>query len=182
MSDNIKICPQCNAEYFAHAERCSSCEVDLVSPGEAPEAHHDHDHSVDESDVPWPDGPSEVLMEATLAILQDMGNVLNKNGLPYEIYEKPHIEGVEDKKNAASCRAGESEYAIVVPKAKMEESIKITEAHWYKQHPEQVESDKRASLGQCPACAAQLEDNPGECPDCGLNLSVFSAPEHDDCC
>ena len=177
MSDNIKICPECDAEYFAHAETCSSCEVALVLPGELPtHAAHAHDH--EESGIDWPEGPSDVLMEAPLDILKEMGKVLNENHLPYEIFEKPAQEAEENDK---SCQAGKEEYAIVVPVANMKESIKITEEHWYKLHPEQIESDKRTSQNQCPACAADLIGSPKECPDCGLNLS--GAPtNHDNCC
>ena len=182
MSDNIKICPECSAEYFAHAETCSSCEVALVLPGQAPAAAHAHDHDHEDSGIEWPEGPIEVLMEAPLEILKDMGNALNENRMPYEIYEKPHIEGVEDDKNAKSCQAGQSEYAIAVPKANMAESIKITEEHWYKLHPEQIESDKRAKQGQCPACAADLRGNTKECPDCGLNLAAPTSNHDDGCC
>jgi hypothetical protein len=122
-------------------------------------------------------------MEASFEVLQDMGNALNENRMPYEIYEKPYVEGVEDEKNAKSCRAGQSEYAIVVPQVNLEESIRITEEYWYKLHPEQLVSDKRTGLGQCPACAAELKGTPDECPDCGLNLLGPSSSDHGgDCC
>ena len=155
MSENIKVCPQCDAEYFAHAQKCSSCEVELVLPGEAPAAHahshdHDHDHDHEEGGLPWPEGPSEVLMEASLEILEEMGSVLNDNKLPYEIFEKPHVEGTEGEEKAKSCQAGQSEYAIVVPKVHMNESIKITEEHWYKLHPEQLESDQEIEPWSVP--------------------------------
>lgn len=29
---DTKICPQCNAEYYAHIEMCKDCEIPLVSP------------------------------------------------------------------------------------------------------------------------------------------------------
>ena len=114
-----------------------------------------------------------------LEVLEEMGKVLNDNRLPYEIYEKPPVEGEE---NSKSCQSGQSEYARVVPVANMKESVKITEAHWYKMHPEQVESDKRTSQNQCPACAADLNGNPKECPDCGLNLNATPSSHHDNCC
>lgn len=177
MSDDIKVCPQCDAEYFAHAEMCSSCEVPLVLPGGGTE----HDHSHEGSEIEWPEGPSEVLMEASFEILKDMGNALNKHKLPYEIYEKPHVEGHESNKKAKSCQAGQSEYAIVVPKANMEESIKITEERWYELHPDQREGDQRTSLGQCPACATDLKGATTECPDCGLNLAGVPS-SGGDCC
>ncbi len=180
MNDNIKICPQCSAEYFAHAETCSSCEVELVLPGEGQASGgHASDHSHEDSGIEWPEGPIEVLMEAPLEILEDMGNVLNDNRMPYEIYQK---SGDEEAENDKSCKAKAPEYAIVVPKANMKESIKITEDHWYKLHPEQVESDERTGLGQCPACAAELTGTPDECPDCGLNLAGPPAKDHNDCC
>jgi hypothetical protein len=179
MSD-IKICPQCSAEYFAHAELCSSCEVPLVAPGEAPAAvQHAHDHDNEETGIEWPEGPSDVLMEAPLEILEEMGTVLNENRMPYEIFQKVDENEVEDTK---SCKAKAPEYAIVVPKVNMEESIRITEEHWYKLHPEQVESDKRTGLNQCPACAADLNGSPKECPDCGLNLAGSPTSNHDNCC
>ena len=186
MSDNIKICPQCDAEYFAHAETCSSCEVPLVLPGEAPapaKHAHSHDsgngHDHEDSGIDWPGGPSDVLMEAPLKILEEMGTVLNENRMPYEIFQKVDEKEVEDEK---SCQAKAPEYAIVVPKANMEESIRITEEHWYKLHPEQVESDKRTSKGQCPGCAADLKGSVTECPDCGLNLAGNPSSNHDNCC
>jgi hypothetical protein len=180
MSDNIKICPQCSAEYFAHAEKCSSCEVDLVLPGDASVGNdHAHDHSHEETGVPWPGGPIEVLVEAPLEVLEDMGNVLNDHRMPYEIYQKTGEDEAEDDK---SCKAKNPEYAIVVPKANMEESIRITEKHWYALHPEQVESDGKTLLAKCPACAADLAGASNECPDCGLNLLGPASPKHDDCC
>ena len=141
----IKICPQCEAEYFTHAEKCSSCEVPLVFPGDAPapaQHTHSHDgngHDHEDTGIEWPEGPIDVLMEAPLEILKDMGSVLNDNRMPYEIYEKPPVEGAE---NTQSCQSGQSEYAIVVPVANMEESVRITEEHWYKLHPEQIERVK----------------------------------------
>lgn len=150
MDDDVKVCPECKAEYFPHVTECKSCETALVYPRE-----------LDKIKPPKAQGR---------LICVEEGDFEKIKGLSYELGRR----GIEcDMLNIAqgnTCSTA-GEFGIFVPQTQVQSAISAIEEIMHKLYPELSESEARLNKGLCPACGADISANPGECPDCGLNLS-----------
>ncbi len=155
MTTDIKICPRCDAEFFAHISECNGCDVPLINPGEVP---------VTGAGVPTAPAAREdnllvTIEQGDIAKIAELHNVLNSREIPSELINATAV--------ASSCNGG---FMLQVPGYLKETAIAAINEHWHKLHPELKDGVKREASGECPACGFTLETASPECPDCGLNL------------
>lgn len=155
---NIKICPDCNTEYFSHIETCADCGSVLLTPEELKKVKEERNRcmekiidnavAVREGDLPWIDRLYHVLIDAGIpcAVTADTGCKKGCCGHPYKLM----------------VSTGDAEAAS----AKIEEYFRAM-------HPEIEASENMLSQGKCPACASPVESGSVACPDCGLTLLIF---------
>ncbi|MBI5644005.1 MAG: hypothetical protein HY954_11095 [Deltaproteobacteria bacterium] len=146
--DDIKVCPECNAEYYAHVRMCRSCDVDLVTPEERQRLKA----------VPKAEGALVCIEEGDYDKITHLASALEREGLETHVL----------KAQKGGCGGGDFGLFVAQSIARMAAG-KIDEI-WNKMHPELKEAEARLEAGLCPACGAKMPDRFGECPDCGLNL------------
>lgn len=163
MEEDVKVCPECDAEYYAHIDECRGCGVPLVFPGEAAEQKV---RAVDDS-------PLVCIEEGTPERLNELSGALLAAGIEGQILRAD-----------AGGGCGGGGVGLYVPQSIAREAVNAIDDYWLKKHPELKEMEERMSQGICPACGAQLAmtttaGSIRECPDCGLNFE----PGHggDDC-
>ncbi len=161
MTNDIKICPRCDAEFFAHINECNGCDVPLINPGEAP------------TYAGVPDAPTSIednllvtIEQGDRAKIAELHNALSSREIPSEVINATAVAG--------SCGGG---FMLQVPGYLKETAIAAINEHWHELHPELKDGVEREASGECPACGFTLETTSSECPDCGLNLG---GPD-DDC-
>ena len=164
MSNDIKICPKCDAEFFAHINYCNGCEVPLINPGEAPVAT---------TGTPTePTSREENLLvtieQGDVAKIGELHNALEARQIPSKVINATAVAG--------SCGGG---FLLQVPGYLKETAVDAINEHWHKLHPELKDGVDREESGECPACGFTLDPPSPECPDCGLNLGI--AESDDDC-
>lgn len=151
MADDVKICPECGAEFFAHATTCNKCDVALILPGQEPPKRRFSQSDGDGELIAIMTGPSDRLREFSTEL---------------------EFIGIENKvlnTGDASCSTDKN-YSLFVPASLAASSLQAIEDFKIRIYPELRQADERFLNGQCPACGADVKDNPDECPDCGLNL------------
>ena len=157
MDEDVKICPECGAEYFSHVEECKGCEVRLVWPGEVKERRA-------EKAAAAADSPLVCVEEGTADRLAELAGALRAAGI------EPQILRAHGGK---SCSSG-SGLGLFVPQALAKEAVAAMDEYWLNLHPELKEMEERLGAGLCPACGAKLTMTTRgvitECQDCGLNL------------
>jgi hypothetical protein len=158
----IKICPKCKAEYYAHVETCKECKVALVFPSEGA----DREPAGFSVPADWPAGDIACVVEGQHARIKELSMALDSRGVPHKI---ARID-CEDDKASAKCKPVDR-FGLVVPRSLAEAAVKAMEAHWQAEHPELKLVNERMETGLCPACGTKLNGTPDECPDCGLNLA-----------
>ncbi|MBI5888920.1 MAG: hypothetical protein HZB82_09485 [Deltaproteobacteria bacterium] len=150
MSDDVKICPECGAEFFAHATNCNKCEVALILPGQEPP----------KKIIPQGEGEFVAIMTGPCDRLRELSTELDFIGIENKVLNT----------GGASCAANEG-YGLFVPASLANISLQAIEDFKIRIYPELRQAEERFLNGQCPACGADISSNPVECPDCGLNLS-----------
>ena len=150
--DDVKVCPRCDAEFYAHVNVCDRCNVRLVAPNQAQTAAQ---ALVDDGSelVCVVDGPRDRVVEVS--------ELLKKAG-----FAAQHLK-VPDEKGSCTSSSG---YGVYVPRTQAQAALRKVEETWNNLHPEMVEAQERMNSGLCPACAAVLISGRPECPDCGLFL------------
>lgn len=157
MDEQVKVCPECGAEFFAHVIECNRCETELVSPeearGPAPKKSHD---------------PTEGLAcveEGTYERANEVAWTLRSAGFDVQVLRTP---------GGSSCKGS---FGVFVDRSAASEAVKKIQKAWNQSHPEVAAAEERMRKGMCPACGALLMGSSEECPDCGLFLGV----REDDC-
>lgn len=171
MTDDVKICPECKAEYYAYIESCAECEVELVQPptysgGPA-------QTSAQSTETPEGDGlgdiPKACIAEGAMEKLLEIVQVCEARGIPYEV--APHDAG--DDCSSESCGPSScgttATYGLFVPKELAAGIMRAMEEQ-ATSDPETREARERMEQGLCPACGATNMREDLECSDCGLNL------------
>jgi len=155
---NIKICPDCNTEYFSHVRQCADCGVLLLTLDEMKKVEEEKKRcmetllenavAVREGDLSWMDQLYHVLIDA---------------GIPCTV------------RADTGCRKGccGHPYQLLVSSRDAEEAALRIEEHCRKIHPEIESSEHMLSQGKCPACASPVESGSVECPECGLTLLII---------
>jgi peptidyl-tRNA hydrolase len=161
MSRN-KICPDCEAEYFPHIEKCADCGAVLLFPEEYKKAQEEkkrlmekaieNEVAVREGDLNWMDELYAVLIDA---------------GIPCTVRS--------DAGCTKSC-CGDKCRLVVAPEdfGRAQERI---EKYFMEMHPEIRASNELVSEGKCPACGSPVDPGGRECPDCGLMLVIIEEEE-----
>lgn len=155
MSRN-KICPDCQAEYFPHIERCADCGVVLLWPEDLERALEEKKRLMEEA------VEDEVAVrKGDLTWLRELYSVLINAGIPCAI------------RHDSDCKKGcHGEFCLVVSSADNERAQERIEGYFAEMHPEVRASRELAGEGKCPACGCPVGDGAGECPDCGLPLII----------
>ena len=164
---HIKICPDCNTEYFPHIEKCADCGAVLLLPEENERAQEERKRLKDRA----LENPV-MLREGDLKWMDELFNVLIDSGIPC-------VVNADAGCNKKCC--GDT-YRLLVSSLDAERASERIEDYCMEVHPEIRASRELAGQGKCPACGSPVRPDAVECPDCGLNLSVFSTPGQDDCC
>jgi len=165
MYEGVKICPECDAEFFAHAEECNACGVRLISPEQKERLRRNllssrlsvlladqlADHRKEEF---------VCINEGDITTLHELSKVLQGSGIACEVVSR-------DITNR--CPGGG--FSLLVPKLQKDAALKIMEEYWERVHPELKLARAREDEGACPGCGTMVKDNPSVCPGCGLNLA-----------
>ncbi|MEK7773247.1 MAG: hypothetical protein AAB307_02780, partial [Deltaproteobacteria bacterium] len=160
MDEDIKICPECGAEYFPHITVCAGCEVPLIRPGE--EAKRE---------LPELQGSSVCIEEGDIHRVNDLARGLKSAGIEYEIM----------KMGTGKACSSSGGFGIFVDSALARAAVQAIDEFLHSTYPELKDAQDRMDAGLCPACGADLRGSTsGECPDCGLNLGDGS-PGEDTC-
>ncbi|MBI5887034.1 MAG: hypothetical protein HZB85_10725 [Deltaproteobacteria bacterium] len=161
--DDVKVCPRCDAEYYAHVNKCATCGVELVAPGNLKQAKQALPDAAGEL-VCVVDGPRDRVLE--------LSATLKKAGFAAQHLKVPDADG--------GCSTDKG-YGVFVPKTQAQAAVKKVEGMWHELHPEMVEAQDRMNAGLCPACGTALRPDNPECPDCGLFLGDPSCQNDPDC-
>ncbi|MBE9504912.1 MAG: hypothetical protein IME96_12130 [Proteobacteria bacterium] len=150
---DVKLCPQCGAEYFAHITECAECKVPLQRPEELERARAEFVSEVGEDAAP--------LMEGKMAELKELRRLLEKEGI------KTYIN------HASGCKPGgcNSTSLLFVAKSNAEAAVSFLQKHFAHNNPEPSGHEEDISEDQCPACGFHAGVDAMECPDCGLVLA-----------
>ncbi len=152
MDDNVKLCPECEAEFFAHITECNRCEVPLVSPEE-----------LRKGPVRKAEGELTMIMQGAMERMKEIAYGLKAR----EIKSKILNAGGTEK----SCSGGD--YGLFVHRSIAREAVEAAVKIHNKLNPEIAELEESYRKGECPACGADVRNAPGVCNDCGLNLGNF---------
>ncbi len=153
----IKICPDCETEYFPHIENCADCGAVLLSPEENKKAQEEKRQLKDkalENQV--------VVREGDKKWMEELYQVLIDSDIPCLITAD------------AGCNKGCSADTrrLLVSSQDVEKANELIEEYYSEVHPEVQASKEMVSQGKCPACGSPVGDDAVECPDCGLTLLI----------
>jgi len=153
----IKICPDCAAEYFAHIENCADCGAVLLLPEENQKMQLERQSCKEKSFE-----NAVVVREGSLKWMDELYNVLINSGIPSTV------------NSDAGCKKGccGDTCRLVVSAQDAEKANERIEAYYAEIHPEIQASREMMGQGKCPACSSPVEDDALECPDCGLILMI----------
>ena len=153
----IKICPDCKTEYFAHIELCADCGTALLLPEENRMAQEERERtraSALENAV--------VAREGALDWINELYNVLIDSGITCTVSAD---DGCSKGCCGNTCR-------LMVSSNDAERATERIEEYYMEIHPEIRASREMMSQGKCPACGSPVNSNAVECPDCGLTLLI----------
>ncbi|MEW6599366.1 MAG: hypothetical protein AB1499_00195 [Nitrospirota bacterium] len=153
---NIKICPDCGTEYFAHIQNCADCGTALLLPEDNKNIQAKRQRCREEI----LDSPV-IIREGDLEWLNELYNALIDASIPCVI-------------NVDRCKKGCSShpYQLLVSESDASRANDIIEEHYMNVHPEARESENMRKEGRCPACGSPVNEETVECPNCGLRLLI----------
>jgi hypothetical protein len=157
----IKICPDCACEYYAHIECCADCGAVLLTQEELKMAEEEKKQTLEkalENQV--------VVREGEFKWMRELSAVLIDSGIPCM------IDG------NAGCNKGcsGSAHQLMVSSQDVEKAHERIEAYFTEIHPEIQTSNEMVKQGKCPACSAHAGPDAVECPECGLTLLSIEEP------
>lgn len=155
--EEIKICPDCSCEYYAHIESCADCGAVLLTQEEHRRQGEEKQRCMAkalESQVAIRTGDLRWMREL-YAVLIDMG-------IPCSIH-------ADSGCNKGCC--GDT-HQLMVSSQDTEQALKRIEEYYMEIHPELQASREMLSQGNCPACSCRAGSDAVVCPDCGLTLII----------
>jgi hypothetical protein len=166
--DDVKLCPECGAEYFAHIEECRGCEIPLVHPDELDTARATRIEESAGGLVPIIEGPVDRLKEIAYG--------LKSRDIDCQILKMSAPEG-------SSCSTKKEGFGVFVAQEAASAAAGVIASLTNEYKELLVDVNECYSKGECPACGADVMNSPHECPDCGLNLTGGDPPQKavDDC-
>jgi hypothetical protein len=154
----IKICPDCAAEYFPHIENCADCGSVLLSPEQIDKAQEKKKRCMDKALE-----DRAVVRKGDLKWMDELYGVLIDSGIPCAI-------STDDGCNRGCC--GDTHY-LMVSSNDTERANERIEEYYKRIHPEIRTSREMVNQGKCPACYTPVDSDASECPDCGLTLLII---------
>jgi len=154
---DVKYCPECNAEYYAHIIDCADCGVPLKTPEELSEIR-ERQRRFEEEDA-----------QEAVAIRQDRKSWI------LELHQVLIAKGYSSRVTVSpGCTPGacSETFLLIVPKEEAESAAKCIDEYAKEIHPELRKSKELASQGKCPACGYNVGFDAKECSDCGLLLVI----------
>lgn len=165
MTDTIKICPGCDAEYYAHIEWCRDCEIELPMPGEETATG-----GAEQGASAAPGQKHAIIEKGDIALISELAGELNTAGVPFQAGQLPPEAAAEaDGCSDGSC-APKEVYAIAVTPEAVDAAQAIIKKFFDNMDPEIKEARARMEQGLCPGCGTDVRNGGDECPECGLNL------------
>jgi uncharacterized OB-fold protein len=154
---DIKICPECGAEFYPHVEECSDCGVAL-----AWRENLEWEGAKMETQVGEPTGEGVAVRQGSQGFVNELSILLTARGIANA------VRPIDD------CGPGKcaSTYALMVEKGREQDAVETIEAYYREQHPELALSDERVAQDKCPACGFYVGPDAQECRDCGLPLVI----------
>lgn len=191
----VKICPQCSAEYYAHIEICKDCEIELISPASESQSSPEDDYNEYNSQN---DAPSDTVNASSKLPIDglpgsscdidteggDLEETANLEGITVKYIDSGPMTRLTELSNVltssgidSSIVAGppnscSSDKALVVRAEEADKAMEVVTEYWKRVHPELAKAMQNADEGFCPACGADTSANPNECSDCGLMLVI----------
>lgn len=158
----VKVCPECNAEYFAHIVECAGCGVPLKLPEEL-EALLERQRQFEEEEVQ----NGVAIKEGEKNLIFELHHVLIEKGYPCRVITSP----------GATPGKCEEKFLLIVPEEEAPSATQSLKDHSHEMYPELKESEELAAQGRCPACGFDVGADAKECPDCGLILLIEGQEE-----
>lgn len=153
----VKICPDCSAEYFSHVVKCADCGTTLLSPEEIRRVEEEKKRLRERSLEDM-----VVVRQGDLNWMDELCNVLIDHGIASTV----HVDAGCNKGCCGdTCR-------LVVSSRDAEKAHERIEEYFREMHPEMQASHELMSDGKCPACGTSVAADTVECPDCGLPLLI----------
>jgi rubrerythrin len=161
MQEEIKVCPNCGAEYYSHIQQCVDCSVDLEY-----KSNNEISSSIDEF-------VELVLIRSDEALfIKEFQRKLDEIGIQSII----NVEYTPQHKSSHGHFGTGSYYSIYVSKEHEEKARALEHSLW----TEELEQDNlkqeiilnTENNQYCPACNAFVGIDAKECPSCGLFLSA----------
>lgn len=154
----IKICPDCSTEYFAHIEKCADCGTKLILPEENIKLQEERQR-LKEKEIE----NQVIIRSGDLNWMDELLNVLIGSGINSFLSSDPGCK--------KSC-SGDA-YYLVVSSKDAHRANELIEEHFMKVHPELKASNELMNDGKCPACGTSVSHTATECPECGLTLMII---------
>jgi len=162
MEKDIKVCPNCGAEYYSHIEKCADCSVHLV---------YKNDSEI--SSVSIEDATQLVLIRTDEALfIKDFQRKLAEIGIQSVI----NVEYIPQHRSSHGNFGIGSYYSIYVSKEYEEKAKALEHSQWTEElMQDNLKQDFNVNSENnqyCPACNAFVGIDAKECPSCGLFLTI----------
>jgi len=163
MHELVKVCPDCNAEYLPHIERCADCGAVLILPGQPAPA----------SASPPPEGRVQVRDDLVCVRVADL-DWARRLGARLERAGIDHLMETEQTAGATCCGSGR--FRVMVRRTDAEAAVQVDGEQLRREVPE-MDQLPQSSLNAeaCPACGNPVSESAAECPSCGLAIMPVMA-------
>jgi len=152
-----KICPNCEAEFLPHIEKCADCGAVLIMLEDHKKAQAEKkriEEKILENTV--------VVRDGDLDWMSELRAVLIDAGIPCTIQSDA---GCKKGCCGATCR-------LAVSSDDLERARERIEEYYMEVSPELRASNELLKRGKCPACGSPVGAGERECRDCGLPLLI----------
>lgn len=154
----IKICPDCETEYYPHIKNCADCGAVLLSPEENKRIQEEKKQCRDMAlEAPF------VVRKGDLKWINELYHVLIESGIPCSVDSDA---GCNKGCCGDTCR-------LMVSSRDAERATQRIEDYYMEIHPEIRTSKEMMRQGKCPACSCPVDSDAVKCPECGLTLLII---------
>lgn len=153
--ENIKLCPKCGSEYYAHVSECADCGIPLKMLEEFEKKRDNKPDVTAHLHDEW-----VAIREEGKEGIRELSDLLSRNGISSKIALAP---GCSTGKRG--CR-----YLLLVAKRDVHDAHDCIEEFHTQKYPEIKTSQEWELQGKCPACGYSVSPDTKECPDCCLLL------------
>ena len=153
----LKICPDCSGEYYAHIDTCVDCGTTLLT-FEEHEKRQEKRRQCREKALEDP----VAVRGGALKWIDELYNMLIGSDIPCKVYTE---EACGKGCSGPTCH-------LLVSRQDGERASGRIEEYCSEIHPELRIAQELISQGKCPACGTPVDTSAVECPDCGLTLLI----------